>query len=70
MVLSTSVPDVEKDAGGYTQLMNNSVRSFGWENITVTVKDRQTKLPKEILHDVNGVVQTGKNCSTFDAGTH
>ncbi|ORY00162.1 ATP-binding cassette transporter-like protein [Clohesyomyces aquaticus] len=53
--------DVEKDAGGdYAHLTNTVIRSFGWENVTVTVKDRSTKQPKDILSGVNGIVKAGE----------
>ncbi|KAF2472557.1 ATP-binding cassette transporter-like protein [Lindgomyces ingoldianus] len=53
--------DVEKDAGGdYAHLTNTAIRSFGWENVTVTVKDRSTKQPKDILSGVNGIVKAGE----------
>ncbi|KAF2250137.1 ATP-binding cassette transporter-like protein [Trematosphaeria pertusa] len=53
--------DVEKDAGtDYAHLTNESVRSFSWEGITVTVKDRYTKQPLEILSGVNGIVKAGE----------
>lgn len=57
----TQSVDVEKDAGtDYAHLTNDSVRSFGWEDITVTVKDRTTKQPLEILSGINGSVEAGK----------
>jgi len=46
--------------GGYAQLTNTNVRSFGWKGVTVTVKDRQSKQPKTILSDVNGIVKSGE----------
>ena len=53
--------DIEMMAGnGYTQLNNTSVRSFGWKGVSVAVKDRQSKQPKEILSDVNGSVKAGE----------
>ncbi|KAF2194030.1 putative ABC transporter [Zopfia rhizophila CBS 207.26] len=53
--------DIEKDAGSdYAHLTNTTIRSFGWRNITVTVKDRQTKMPKNILCDVDGIVKAGE----------
>lgn len=52
--------DVEKEAGSnYAHLTNTSIHSFSWENVTVTVKDRQTKQPKDILSSVNGIVKAG-----------
>jgi hypothetical protein len=52
--------DTEKDAGSdFAHLTNTSIHSFSWDNITVTVKERQTKLPKDILSSVSGVVKAG-----------
>jgi len=55
------MPDIENAAGSdHIQLTNTSVQSLRWKNITVTVKDRQSKRPKTILSDVNGVVKSGE----------
>ncbi|KAH7118753.1 ATP-binding cassette transporter-like protein [Dendryphion nanum] len=60
MSKATSV-DVEKDAqSDYAHLTNSSIQTFCWEGITVTVKDRHTKEPKNILSDINGVVKAGE----------
>lgn len=63
---SSGAPDVENNAADYADLTNTSIRSFGWEDVTVTVKDRQTKQPKNILSDVNGMVKAGKQISYRD----
>ncbi|KAJ4366949.1 hypothetical protein N0V83_007479 [Neocucurbitaria cava] len=54
--------DVEKDAAGsdYAHLTNDTVQSFSWDNITVTVKDRRSKQPLDILSNVNGIVDAGE----------
>lgn len=52
--------DVEKTGGDYAHLTNTTVRSFGWESVTVNVNDRETKQPKTIVSNVSGVVQAGK----------
>ena len=57
---SSGTSDVENNAGDYADLTNTAVRSFGWTGVTVTVTDRQTKQPKDILSDVNGIVKAGK----------
>ena len=57
---SSGTSDVENYAGDYADLTNTAIRSFGWGDITVTVKDRQTNQPKNILSDVNGIVKAGK----------
>ena len=51
--------DIEQNTVDDTQLMNNTVSSFTWKNITVTVKDHNTKEPKVILDGVNGIVEAG-----------
>ena len=51
--------DLERNTGDYAHLTNSSIRSFGWEAVTVTVKDRSTKKPKAILQGINGVVKAG-----------
>jgi hypothetical protein len=58
---SSGTSDVENNAGDYPDLTNTAVRSFGWTGVTVTVADRQTKQPKDILSDVNGIVKAGKH---------
>jgi hypothetical protein len=60
MSASMSTVDVEKGSGDYTHLTNTAIQSFGFEGITVTVKDRQTKEPKRILSSVNGIVHAGQ----------
>ncbi|KAI7375759.1 hypothetical protein KC332_g18537, partial [Hortaea werneckii] len=53
--------DIEKMIGGdYAQLTNTNIRSFGWKGVTVTVKDRQTQQPKNILSDISGIVKSGE----------
>jgi hypothetical protein len=64
MKANTSLPssvhnDIEKNAD-YAHLSNSSVRSYAWENVSVAVKDRQTKQQRTILHQCNGVVNAGE----------
>ncbi len=61
---NSSVEDVEKGAAAtdYAHLMNSTVHSFSWQDVTVTVKDRKTKEPLEILSGVNGIVEAGALC--------
>lgn len=62
MSVSNISTDVEKDAAGlgYASLTNEAVQSFTWENITVTVKDRKTKQPLNLLSSVSGIVEAGE----------
>ena len=62
-------PDVEKNGGDYAHLTNTSIKSFGWEGISVTVKDRQTKQPKDILSSVNGMIKAGKTSLSLHYST-
>ncbi|KAK0650652.1 ABC transporter G family member 22 [Lasiodiplodia hormozganensis] len=56
-----AAPDVEKGSvTGYAGLANNTVTSYSWDNVTVTVKDRQTKSPKQILSSASGIVKAGE----------
>ena len=51
--------DAEKGSG-YSQLINDTVQSYCWSNVTVTVKDRKSRESLDILSDVNGIVQAGE----------
>ncbi|KAJ5564363.1 hypothetical protein N7513_000605 [Penicillium frequentans] len=41
-------------------LMNGSVSQFSWSGLNVTVKDRQTKEPRDLIHDISGDVRQGE----------
>jgi hypothetical protein len=51
--------DVESNFKALKALKNTEVTSFAWKNITVTVKDNETKEPKLLLDNVHGVVKPG-----------
>jgi hypothetical protein len=55
--------DVEQGAVSEAHLMNTTIRNFTWHDVTVTVKDRQTKTPKNIVENAFGVVEAGAYCS-------
>lgn len=38
---------------------NNTVNDFSWRNLTVTVKDRHTKQPRNLIDGISGSVQQG-----------
>jgi hypothetical protein len=59
MSSSNHSSDIEKGRA-YAHLTNELVQSFSWHNITVTVKDRATKQPLDILSSVNGSVEAGE----------
>ena len=52
--------DVENAAVAEAHLRNTTVRNLSWTGVTVTVKDRDTKLPKVIVDNVEGVIEAGK----------
>lgn len=58
-----SVEDVEKGGADYAHLTNTTVRSFSWQNVVVTVKDRTTREPLDILSGVSGIVEAGEYLS-------
>ena len=53
--------DVEKGSVIDNHLRNTTVQSLAWNNVTVTVKDRESKLPKHIIEDVQGIVHAGNS---------
>jgi len=57
---STAISDdVESNYKALKALKNTEVTSFAWKNVTVTVKDNETKEPKVLLDSVDGVVKPG-----------
>ena len=53
--------DIERCARDTSYLSNSVVQNLSWSDIIVTVPDRETKLPKEILSAVSGCVAAGKS---------
>lgn len=52
--------DLELNAIPTAHLINDTVQSFGWQSMKVTVKDRITKQQLSILSDANGLVKAGE----------
>lgn len=50
--------DIER--GSQDLFTNTSVQSFSWQDLTVNVKDRKSKLPLTILDSCSGNVQAGQ----------
>jgi ABC-type multidrug transport system ATPase subunit len=51
---------------GYTgdaHLQNTTVASLAWRGVTVTVKDRNTKQLRNIVDNVEGLVEAGEICA-------
>ncbi|OJD11492.1 hypothetical protein AJ78_07746 [Emergomyces pasteurianus Ep9510] len=53
-------PDLEATGGEHAFLMNETVHSFAWKGVSVTVKDHETKKPKTILENASGHVNPGE----------
>lgn len=51
--------DIEQHAVAEAHLKNTTIKNISWRGITVTVKDRETKLPKAIVDNVEGIVEAG-----------
>lgn len=62
MSQGSTAEDVEKGASGtdHAHLANDEVKSFSWEDITVTVKDRTSKQPIDLLSNVSGMIEAGE----------
>ncbi|KAI9043872.1 putative ABC transporter [Aspergillus affinis] len=51
-------PDLEQNEHQF--LMNQAVQTFSWTDLTVTVKDRRTKQPRNLIEGSSGLVQQGE----------
>lgn len=51
--------DQESGFDGKAHLLNTTVHNFTWRGVTVTVKDRNTKEPRHIVNNVEGIVEAG-----------
>jgi len=62
MSISNKSHDIEKDTTGsdFAHLTNHVVQSFSWQHVIVTVKDRTSKQPIDILSSVSGIVEAGE----------
>ncbi|KAM7197689.1 P-loop containing nucleoside triphosphate hydrolase protein [Rhypophila sp. PSN 637] len=57
------VIDIEQQAVAEAHLRNTTIQNITWRGVTVTVKDRETKLSKAILENVEGIVEAGEICA-------
>ncbi|KAK2804510.1 hypothetical protein FQN50_006585 [Emmonsiellopsis sp. PD_5] len=56
----TTASDLESNSSDHAFLTNETVQSFSWKGVSVTVKDRETKQPKTILDNASGHVTQGE----------
>ena len=59
-VQSDYAEDIEMNAFPRVHLVNHIVKTFGWKDMNVTIKDHMTKAPLSILTDANGLVRAGE----------
>ncbi|KAJ5346345.1 hypothetical protein N7541_008827 [Penicillium brevicompactum] len=52
-------PDLERNDGG-DFLLNQTVQSFSWQDLTVTVRDRETKKSRDLINAISGDAQHGE----------
>ncbi|KAK9423095.1 putative P-loop containing nucleoside triphosphate hydrolase protein [Seiridium unicorne] len=55
--------DLELGANIKDHLLNTTVHSISWQGATVSVKDRTTKSPRNIVENVDGIVKAGEICA-------
>jgi hypothetical protein len=55
--------DIEQHAHDTSYLNNRVVESLSWNDISVTVRERETKKPKKILDGIRGYVAAGERSS-------
>ncbi|KAK8090348.1 ATP-binding protein cassette [Apiospora hydei] len=61
---STTSPDLEQGCSAAdAHLLNTTVSSIAWRGVTVTVKDRKTKEPLNLVDNVEGYVEAGELCA-------
>lgn len=51
--------DSEQRPVAEKHLLNSTIKNITWRGVTVTVKDRETKQPKGIVDNVEGIVEAG-----------
>ncbi|KAI4775479.1 putative ABC transporter [Aureobasidium sp. EXF-3400] len=52
--------DTERQNSHEFYMFNDVVHSLSWSNITLTVEDRSTKQPKDLVSNVNGRIKAGE----------
>ncbi|WZH42773.1 P-loop containing nucleoside triphosphate hydrolase protein [Fusarium acuminatum] len=55
--------DSEQRPVAEKHLLNSTINNITWRGVTVTVKDRETKQPKAIVDNVEGIVEAGEICA-------
>jgi hypothetical protein len=58
-------PDLERNDRDQF-LVNHTVHNFAWNDLTVTVKDRRTKKPLNLIEGISGSIQQGMSSLAID----
>ncbi|OGM46050.1 ABC transporter [Aspergillus bombycis] len=57
---ASALDTLDLERNDHQFLMNNTVQSFTWDNLTVTVKDRRTKGPRNLIEGCSGTAHHGQ----------
>jgi hypothetical protein len=57
--------DTERQNSHEFYMFNDVVHSLSWSNLSLTVEDRSTKKPKDLVSNVSGRINAGKYLATF-----
>jgi ABC-type multidrug transport system ATPase subunit len=57
--------DIESQSTHESYVPRDLIQSLSWSNISLTVEDRSTKQPKDLVADVCGCIEAGMCSSTF-----
>jgi ABC-type multidrug transport system ATPase subunit len=57
--------DIENQSTHESYVPKDLIQSLSWSNISLTVEDRSTKQPKDLVADVCGCIEAGKCSATF-----
>lgn len=52
--------DTERQSSHELYMFNDLVHSLSWSNVTLTVEDRSTKQPKDLVSNIGGQIKAGK----------
>lgn len=58
--MSYALADLERNVTTDSGFANDQVQRFSWHDVTITVKDRKTKQPMQLLENVSGYLQAGE----------
>jgi ABC-type multidrug transport system ATPase subunit len=57
--------DMESQSNHEFYVHKDLIQSLSWSNISLTIEDRSTKQPKDLVADVCGCIEAGKCSATF-----